>query len=516
MAVEVVMPKWGLSMQEGLIGQWLKQEGDQISEGDELVEVETEKITNVVEAPTSGILARILHPAGTEVPVTQAIAIITDPGEPIPDLVAPSGVAAPAVTPEAAPISPVPSSPAPAQNGKIRAMPVARKMAQEHNLDLSTVEGTGRGGTITKADVERALADQPKPAPTGPIRAMPIARRMAKEHNLDLTTVPGTGRNGTITKQDVEQALAGKKATEEIRLLKKVSFYSEGHRLDGLLFSPTDLAPGEQRPGVVLCVGYTYLKTMVMPDIAKVLNKLGYVALTFDYRGFGDSDGPRWRLMPQEQVSDARAALTFLADQPHVDPSRLGVIGISLGGAHAVTVGAIDPRVQAMVAIEPMGNGRRWLRSLRRHTEWLDFEARLAEDRQQRVRTGQSERVDPLEIVLPDPGSEAFLAAVATEFPQMKCDLPLETADALLEYSPETVVHRLGSRPSLFIHGQNDRLIPVEESISLYELAGSEARLETVPGMDHFDWVMPDSPGFSKVTNLITEFMQESLPVSVD
>jgi hypothetical protein len=294
--------------------------------------------------------------------------------------------------------------------------------------------------------------------------------------------------------------------------LQRVSFFSEGHRLDGLLYSPVDLPPGEKRPAIVLCVGYTYLKTMVMPDIAKILNKAGYVALTFDYRGFGDSEGPRWRLIPQEQVNDIRAALTYMADQPHVDPERLAVCGISLGGAHAVTVGALDRRVKAVVALEPVGNGERWLRSLRRHSEWLDFQARLDRDRSQRVRTGQSERVDPLDIMVPDPGSQAFLVAVAQEFPQIKCDLPLETADALIEYSPEAVVERIAPRPVLFIHGDSDRLVPVEESRRMFERAGEPRRLEVVPGLDHFDWVMPNSPGFGRVTNLIINFLEEFLP----
>jgi hypothetical protein len=279
------------------------------------------------------------------------------------------------------------------------------------------------------------------------------------------------------------------------------------------MYAPAGLAPGEQRPAVVLCVGYTYLKEMVMPDIAKCLTKAGYVALTFDYRGFGDSEGPAWRLMPQEQVSDIRAALTFLADQPHVDPERLAVLGISLGGSHAITVGAIDNRVEAVVAIEPMGQGERWLRSLRRYSEWLDFEARLMADRSQRVRTGQSSRVDPLEIVLPDPESRAFLEAVAQEFPQMQCDLPLETAEALLEYSPEAVIEQIEPRPLLIIHGDEDRLVPAEEVFALIEAAGESAWLELVPGMSHFGWVMPDSPGFSEVTGIILDFLAENFPL---
>lgn len=513
MAFEIVMPKWGLSMQEGLIGRWLKQEGDFVQEGEELVEIETEKITNVVEAPASGILARIIHPAGSTIPVTHAIALITAPGEPIPDLPAPGALVSAAAQPaEAAPAPAAPAAPPPA-GGPIRALPAARQLAKEHNLDLAAIEGSGPNGTITKADVERALAARPAPTPSGPIRILPAARHLAKAHNLDPATIQGSGPNGTITKADVERALAARAAATP-RPLQKIAFYSEGHRLDGLLYSPANLAPGEKRPGVVLCVGYTYLKTMVAPDLAKALNQAGYVALLFDYRGFGDSEGPRWRLMPQEQVNDVRAALTFLGDQAQVNPQQLAVVGISLGGAHAITVGALDSRVSAVVAIEPPGHGERWLRSLRRHTEWLDFQARLAQDRVQRVRTGQSDRVDPLEIVLPDPGSRTFLENVAREFPQMKCDLPLETADALIDYRPEAVVGQITPRPLLLIHGDNDRLVPVDESRSLFARAGEPRRLAIVPGMDHFDWVMPNSPGFRQVAQMMVEFLQEFLPVS--
>ncbi|MBI1876902.1 MAG: alpha/beta fold hydrolase, partial [Chloroflexi bacterium] len=356
-------------------------------------------------------------------------------------------------------------------------------------------------------------AARPTPTPGGPLRVLPAARHLAKEHNLDLATIQGSGPNGTITKADVERALAVRTAAATPRPLQKIAFYSEGYRLDGLLYSPANLAPGEKRPGVVLCVGYTYLKTMVAPDLAKALNQAGYVALLFDYRGFGDSEGPRWRLMPQEQVNDVRAALTFLADQAQVNPEQLAVAGISLGGAHAITVGALDARVGAVVAIESPGHGERWLRSLRRHTEWLDFRTRLAQDRLQRVRTGQSERVDPLEIVLPDPGSRAFLENVAREFPQMKCDLPLETADALIDYRPEAVVRQVAPRPLLLIHGDNDRLVPVEESRSLFAHAGELRRLAVMPGMDHFDWVMPNSPGFRGVATMMVEFLQEFLPI---
>ncbi|HBY95181.1 MAG TPA: biotin attachment protein, partial [Chloroflexi bacterium] len=204
--------------------------------------------------------------------------------------------------------------------------------------------------------------------------------------------------------------------------------------------------------------------------------------------------------------------LTFLADQPQVNAERLAVAGLSLGGSNAIAAGALDPRVGAVVAIEAPGDGERWLSSLRRHWEWLEFKARLVEDRARRVQTGQSTRVDPLEIALPDPDSRAFLEGVYREFPEMQCDLPLETAEALIEFRPEALVGQIAPRPLLLIHGDADRLVPVGEARSLYAHASTPRRLEVIPGMSHFDWVMPTSTGFRRVSDLVAGFLREVLP----
>jgi pimeloyl-ACP methyl ester carboxylesterase len=458
MAAEIVMPKWGLSMQEGLINRWLKREGERVEQGEPVLEVETEKITNVVEAPASGLLARILYPAGSTVAVTRVLALITAPGEAVPEIAVPEP---PAGTAAAAPAAAAPPAAA--------------------------------------------------PAPAGIIPATPAARRLAKERGVELTRIRGTGPHGTITREDVERALAAPGAPAVLPL-RKVAFYSDGCRLDGLLYSPEGLAAGERRAGVVLCVGYTYLKSLVMPDIARALVGAGYVALVFDYRGFGDSEGPRWRLCPEEQVRDVRAALTFVAAEPQVDAGRLAVLGLSLGGSNAVAAAALDSRVGAAVAIEAMGDGERWLRGQRRYWEWREFEARLREDRTARVHSGRSARVDPLDIVLPDPDSRAFLEAAYREYPQMKCDLPLETAEALVEFRPEALVDRIAPRPVCFIHGAEDRLVPADEARRLFARAGEPRRLAILPGMGHFDWVMPGTPGFRRVTELAVGFLQEVLP----
>ena len=89
-------------------------------------------------------------------------------------------------------------------------------------------------------------------------------------------------------------------------MLKPVTFYSEGVKLAGDLFLPADIKPGERRAGIVLCHGYTGVRSIYLPDNARVLAEAGYVVQTFDYKGWGDSDGAKTRLAPYSRVADVQ------------------------------------------------------------------------------------------------------------------------------------------------------------------------------------------------------------------
>jgi len=131
---------------------------------------------------------------------------------------------------------------------------------------------------------------------------------------------------------------------------RTVDFFSEGVRLVGDVYVPDTRKPDERRAGIVLCRGYTGVKDLYLPDNARVLNEAGYVAMTFDYKGWGNSEGARSRLAPYSRVADVQAALTLLATLPEVDPDRLGIYGTSYGGATVVWVAAIDARVSVRSA----------------------------------------------------------------------------------------------------------------------------------------------------------------------
>ena len=196
MPTNIIMPSMGFDMTEGLLARWLKNEGDPVVKGQPIAEIETEKATVEIEAAASGILARIIVQAGETVPVGTLIGVIAEAGDEVTTVSAPSP-APPAPAPPA-PVSEAGEGAAPS-DARVKASPVARKMAEEAGLDLSQIKGTGPGGRVVERDVQAAIASGSVPAPPGvPARPSPgatvplnrmrktIARRMAESK----TTAP--------------------------------------------------------------------------------------------------------------------------------------------------------------------------------------------------------------------------------------------------------------------------------------------------------------------------------------
>src|SRR3989442_14995117 len=106
-----------------------------------------------------------------------------------------------------------------------------------------------------------------------------------------------------------------------------IRFYSEAVPLAGVLFLPDNLSRGETRPGIVLCHGFTGVKEVLLPEVARRLAKLGYIALTFDYRFLGESGGePRRQIIPMLQIEDIRNEGSFLQHQPEEIPEGLALL----------------------------------------------------------------------------------------------------------------------------------------------------------------------------------------------
>jgi alpha-beta hydrolase superfamily lysophospholipase len=288
---------------------------------------------------------------------------------------------------------------------------------------------------------------------------------------------------------------------------RAVEFYSGGTRLAADLYVPEDHA--ERGAGVVLCCGYTGIKDLYLNDMARRLAAAGYVALTFDYKGWGKSDGPPLRLAPYGRVEDTQAALTFLAQQPGVDPGRLGLYGISYGGSTAIFTAAIDQRVRAVVSVTGVGDGPRWMRGVRTPWDYRALVERGAHDWAGQVRTGRSELADRAEVLQHDPKSAEIAAAARRGLSGAAMQVPLEFVHETLAFRPEWVVDRIAPRAALFITSDADELVLPEESIRMHERAGAPKRLVVLRGYGHYEVFVP--PAIDEVMAETTDWFREYL-----
>ena len=205
MPTNVIMPALELAQETGKVLRWIRSPGDTVAKGEPIVEIETDKVTVEVEAPASGVLREVTAGVGDVVPVGKTIALIFAAGE--------AGASAPA------PAASAPASAGAGVSAVIKASPLARKLAEQHGVDLTRI--TTPSGRIEKADVMAYVESQKAPAGNGAaavvpaaefsarlVAASPKARRLAGERGVDLRVVRGSGPGGAVLAGDVAAARA--------------------------------------------------------------------------------------------------------------------------------------------------------------------------------------------------------------------------------------------------------------------------------------------------------------------
>ena len=220
----VEMPKMGDTMEEGKILRWIKQEGDPVHKGESLAEVETDKVNIEIESFASGVLRKILVPEGASAPIGAGIALIGAPDEPLPASLSGNGSVKVAATKgmekgaaasdgsgkilseakgdyraeQESVQSPIDAG----SKGRIFISPIARRIAEEHHLDYSQVEGTGPNGRIIKLDIEAALAQKlVTVAPSIPVQLPILEAEPASIEAGEVTEIPLTTMRRTIAKR---------------------------------------------------------------------------------------------------------------------------------------------------------------------------------------------------------------------------------------------------------------------------------------------------------------------------
>lgn len=308
------------------------------------------------------------------------------------------------------------------------------------------------------------------------------------------------------------------KTKEAAIMEEKVTFYSDGIPLVGSMWIPDDYRKGERLPGVISVHGITVdyriggAKTGHQAVQAQYLNRAGYVVLSFNFRGFGESGGERKAVTMMEEVADLRNSITYLQQRPEIDPEKIALAGWSLGGAVVSYTAGIDDRAKATVSHWGVGNGYRWLKSLWRLPEWRALLKELDEDRKQRVLTGKSKRV-PLEHIWIVGPNEAAGEAEREKNDMKGGMIPLTFFESIINFKPEDVVDRISPRAIFWQHTAVELGVDCEESVIMYEKAKEPKKLWIIPESDvrmHFDVYSPAY--FSKVMQVTIDWLKQYVP----
>ena len=262
MPIELKMPALSPTMEEGTLAKWLVKEGDQVNSGDILAEIETDKATMEFEAVDEGKIAKILVAEGTDgVKVGQPIAILAGEGEDLssaasaaPKAEAPKA-AAPAKTAEA-PAAPkaaeakaapkAPEAPAALKGARIKASPLAKRIAADKGIDLASIQGSGPGGRVVKADLEAAPTGAPKAAPA--VAAAPVE--------------PGAIPHEVVKLSNMRRTIA-RRLTEAKQTIPHI-YLTVDIQLDALLKLRSELNKGLEARGIKLSVNDLLIKALAM------------------------------------------------------------------------------------------------------------------------------------------------------------------------------------------------------------------------------------------------------------
>jgi fermentation-respiration switch protein FrsA (DUF1100 family) len=266
-------------------------------------------------------------------------------------------------------------------------------------------------------------------------------------------------------------------------MFKNVILDSNGLKISANLYSPQK---DGKVPGIVMCHGFAGVKEFLIPIFAKRFADYGCMVLTFDYRGFGESDGERGFLNPGLQIEDILKAMSYLRSHPQVDENRIALWGTSFGGANAIYAAEQDGNVQCLIVQLPFGDGQRVVTRGMSDDEITNFYTFIEKMETRKKRTGK-EMMVPINKVLTDPQSKQFYNENVDEFPALKIKIPMLTVAETIKHKPERIVGNLPNTPILIVAAGKDCVNPVEESEKLFEKANEPKELFVIDEATHYE-----------------------------
>ncbi len=247
-------------------------------------------------------------------------------------------------------------------------------------------------------------------------------------------------------------------------------------------------AQGETKsptPAILLCHGFFGIQDLLLPEFARLFADAGYTAVTFDYRGFGDSEGEVGRIIPEQQINDIIAVLEWCKNRLDIDPHRIALWGTSLGGCHVVAVAARRPEVKCIISQMGFADGEQLVTGDMAVDEKKRF-LNTMERMERKKRQYGKELFVPIIKVMTDEESRLFFEKNKKRYPALDIKVPYMTVWEAIHYHPATAAVEI-TQPTLMIFAENDKVIALEYGLAFYQAVAAEKICHIQPKARHYD-----------------------------
>lgn len=292
---------------------------------------------------------------------------------------------------------------------------------------------------------------------------------------------------------------------------EEVTFYSDGLKLSGAFHLPDEFDPSVQHPLVIPCSGFTGLRQIHPERFARYLTDHGYLCFSFDYRGFGESEGVRRRVILEEQVRDVLYAVGYVESDERVQPDRLILLGWGMGAGVVLDAARELLGVVGLIAVNGFYSGKRVQQSHHTTKGFLQFRDRVRAEYAARARSGEVRWDDPFDFYPLDEDSRAYVEQVLRQQPGYDVEhYSGELADSLLRWYPEAHAPTMRT-PLLIAHGTRNALHAPTEAEALFSAYGGPKQLYWIEGAGHTEWMFDENPHFQSLSARIVRWLERVL-----
>jgi len=261
-------------------------------------------------------------------------------------------------------------------------------------------------------------------------------------------------------------------------------------------------------PVIILCHGFCGIRGILLPDFAEAFVRAGFATLTFDYRGFGDSEGERGRLVPARQIDDIVSVIDWAKQHPALDADRIGLWGTSFGGCHVFGAAVNNPDVKCIVSQLAFADGAEIVTGSLEAAEKAAFIATLEKMDQKRQSSGK-EMFVAITRVLNDEESKTFFEENRQQHPKMDIKIPFLTVRETLLYRPADNAAKV-SCPTLVVVAGRDSVNPPQQGRALFDAVGAgDKSFYTVNEARHYD--IYTGHHFEQVVRVQTQWFADHL-----